>query len=100
MKSIVADTIRATYGQLDPNRLGLCFEILGYDFMLDSAFKLHLIEVNTNPCLETDSPLLSRIIPELINAAFKLSLDPIFPCPDQAMCKRFQGCGLTQEIKF
>ena len=56
---------------MDCDRLNNQFEILGYDFMLDDNFKLSLIEVNTNPCLETDSPLLSRIIPELIEASFK-----------------------------
>jgi tubulin polyglutamylase TTLL1 len=57
--------------KIDPKRLCNSFEILGYDFMLDEEFKLNLIEVNTNPCLETDSPLLSRIIPELLEASFK-----------------------------
>jgi hypothetical protein len=52
-------------------RLCHSFEIFGYDFMLDEDFRLRLIEVNTNPCLETDSPLLSRIIPELLEASFK-----------------------------
>ena len=68
--------------------------------MIDSDFKLYLIEVNTNPCLETDSPLLSRIIPELINSSFKLALDPLFPCPDQVLNKRVQTSTLPQEIKF
>jgi tubulin polyglutamylase TTLL1 len=49
--------------------------------MLDSQFKLSLIEVNTNPCLETESPLLARIIPELIESTFKIVLDPLFPSP-------------------
>lgn len=65
--------------KIDPNRLQNQFEILGYDFMLDEDFRLYLIEVNTNPCLETDSPLLSRIIPELIESTFKLVIDPLFP---------------------
>ena len=47
------------------------FELLGYDFMIDEDLKVYLIEVNTNPCLETDSPLLSRIVPELLEASFK-----------------------------
>ena len=47
------------------------FEMLGYDFMIDQDFKLSLIEVNTNPCLETESPLLARIIPELIENTFR-----------------------------
>lgn len=36
------------------NRLDrlFCFEIFGYDFMLDENGKLWLIEVNTNPCIE------------------------------------------------
>ena len=42
------------------------FEIFGYDFMIDSNFKVYLIEVNTNPCLETPSALLGRIIPTMI----------------------------------
>jgi len=68
--------------------------------MLDEDFKLYLIEVNTNPCLETDSPLLSRIIPELINATFRLVLDPIFPCPDLTQTKKQQVNQLPIEIKY
>ena len=71
MKKLIMDTIRATCYKLDPLRLANSFEIFGYDFMLDDQFKLSLIEVNTNPCLETESPLLARIIPELIDNTFK-----------------------------
>jgi len=35
-----------------------CFEIFGYDFIVDEEFKAWLIEVNTNPCIELSSPLL------------------------------------------
>ena len=100
IKQIMTDTIRATYSKLDPRKIGSCFEVLGYDFMIDEDFKLYLIEVNTNPCLETDSPLLSRIIPELIHATFKLVLDPIFPCPDHAISKKYQVNQLPQEIRY
>ena len=71
MKKLITDTFKAVCFKIDPMRLGHSFEIFGYDFMLDEDFKLILIEVNTNPCLETDSPLLSRIIPELLEASFK-----------------------------
>jgi len=38
------------------------FELFGYDFMIDDQFKVYLIEVNTNPCLETPCSLLSSLI--------------------------------------
>ena len=39
--------------------------------MLDQNFRLYLIEVNTNPCLEMSSPLLARIIPEVLENTFR-----------------------------
>jgi hypothetical protein len=39
--------------------------------MIDSNFKVYLIEVNTNPCLEASSPLLGRIIPTMVDNALK-----------------------------
>ncbi len=55
------------------------FEIFGYDFMIDDMFQLQLIECNTNPCLEVCCPLLARIIPNLLDSAFKIAIDPLFP---------------------
>ncbi len=40
--------------------------------MIDEDFKVYLIEVNTNPCLELSSTLLSRVIPNMIENVFKL----------------------------
>ena len=34
------------------------FEVMGFDFMLDEELNLTLIEVNTNPCLDTPCLLL------------------------------------------
>lgn len=39
--------------------------------MIDEKFNVFLIEVNTNPCLEVTSPLLSRIIPTFIDETFR-----------------------------
>jgi len=57
----MTDTFRATYEVIAPSRdlEHHTFEIFGFDFMLDEDFKVYLIEVNTNPCLETNSsPLM------------------------------------------
>mmetsp|Transcript_33641 Transcript_33641/g.73427 ORF Transcript_33641/g.73427 Transcript_33641/m.73427 type:complete len:101 (-) Transcript_33641:275-577(-) len=39
--------------KIDPHRRHHGFEILGFDFMLDEALHLYLIEVNNNPALGT-----------------------------------------------
>ena len=63
--------------KLNKNSRRFCFEIFGYDFMIDENFKVYLIEVNTNPSLEICSPLLARIVPELLDNSFRLTIDPI-----------------------
>lgn len=66
----IRDRIREVFEAAGPLMIGEvrsdynAFELLGFDFMLDSDLKLYLIECNTNPCLETQqSILLQRIIP-------------------------------------
>jgi len=49
--------------------------------MFDRNFKAWLIEINTNPCLETSSPLLEVLIPNILNDLFLICLDPLFPPP-------------------
>jgi K+-sensing histidine kinase KdpD len=39
--------------------------------MIDEDFKVYLIEVNTNPCLELASTLLARLIPNMIENAIR-----------------------------
>ena len=65
------------------------------DFLIDRNFKVWLIEINTNPCLETSCPVLERLIPPIIENVFKyfiqislqfnflkrIALDPLFPPP-------------------
>ena len=49
--------------------------------MLDEHLRPYLIEVNTNPCLETTCPVCLKVIPPMVENAFRISLDPIFPPP-------------------
>ena len=100
MKKIIVDTFKASCFKIDPDRLSNSFEILGYDFMMDADFKLNLIEVNTNPCLETDSPLMTRIISELIESTMKLVIDPLFPNPEATSKKASNVNELPTEIKY
>ena len=55
-----------------------CFEIFGYDFMFDADLNPFLIEVNTNPGLEISSPLIKKLVPRMIDDAFRLTIDAKF----------------------
>ena len=71
LKALVKDSLQAVYLKLDKSHRLYSFEVFGYDFMLDEALKPWLIEVNTNPCLELSSPLLARVIPSMLENAFR-----------------------------
>ena len=45
--------------------------------MIDEALNVILIEVNTNPCLDTaPCPLLHRVITQVLDQTFKIAVDP------------------------
>ena len=81
LKSLARDSMRAVCRKLDPHRKAFSFEIYGYDFMIDEDMNPRLIEVNTNPCFELSSPYLARLIPQMVENALKIAVDPIFPPP-------------------
>lgn len=78
IKDIVRETIEATFSKLNTGNKTQCFEILGYDFMIDTEYKVWLIEVNTNPCLELAGPYLECLIPKMLENAFGLTIDQFF----------------------
>ena len=62
---------------------------MGLDFMIDSDFKPWLIEINTNPCLETSGSVLTKLIPSLLEQVFRIAIDPIFVPPlNWPKCRR------------
>lgn len=60
---------------IDPMKRKGCFELLGYDFIIDEDFNIWLIEVNTNPCIEESSSILKIYLPRMIDDMLKLSVD-------------------------
>lgn len=83
MRHLVAESFRSVaHNKIDPQRKNFSFEIFGFDFMIDEDFAVYLIEANTNPCLETTSPILSRIIPTMLDASFRIAIDPLLPPPE------------------
>ena len=74
--------VRITAGAAKPKfnmmKTKNCFEIFGYDFMIDEKYNPFLIEINTNPGFEFSSPLINMLLPRLIDDAFKLTIDSHF----------------------
>jgi hypothetical protein len=83
IRHLVAESFRAVaFNKIEPERKNFSFEIFGFDFMIDENFAVYLIEANTNPCLETNSSILSRIIPTMLDNSFRIAVDPILPPPN------------------
>ena len=88
MQKLVVDSMYAVYSKIDPRKRLNQFEIYGYDFMIDEDFRIYLIEVNTNPCLELGCPLLTRLIPNMVDNALRIAVDPLFPAPENFPSKK------------
>jgi len=69
--------LEGTKRKLNPSKRSQCFEIFGYDYIIDREFNTWLIEANTNPCLEESSDLLRMLLPRMLNDAFKLTVDRV-----------------------
>ena len=65
----------------------MCFEILGFDVMLDDKLKPWIIEVNHSPSFSTDSPLDFKIKKKMKFLAMRISGDLIFP---KTRCRGFR----------
>eukprot|EP00747_Dinoflagellata_sp_TGD_P098016 gnl/TRDRNA2_/TRDRNA2_167320_c0_seq3.p1 gnl/TRDRNA2_/TRDRNA2_167320_c0~~gnl/TRDRNA2_/TRDRNA2_167320_c0_seq3.p1 ORF type:complete len:190 (+),score=33.59 gnl/TRDRNA2_/TRDRNA2_167320_c0_seq3:27-596(+) len=79
MRALMADSVRAVGQRLNPRNLEHCFEVYGFDFMVDANRHVWLIECNANPCLDLCSAYLSHLIPTMLDHALVLTLDRIFP---------------------
>lgn len=50
----------------------MCFQILGFDVMIDHKFKPWLLEVNASPSFETDTSLDYKIKKNVLADAFRM----------------------------
>ena len=64
----------------------LSFEIFGYDFIIDNEFKPWILEINNNPGLGISSPVIEKIIPRMLDDAFRLTIDKIFETKYDEIC--------------
>ncbi len=78
MVEIIKMTYLSVKDKLNKKDRKYCYLLLGYDFMIDTNFKVWLIEINKNPGLVESSPVINALIPRLLDDTFKLTLDPVF----------------------
>ena len=81
VKSMIIKTLIAvqpmlqhTYRSCQPDDMenSMCFEILGFDVMLDDKLRPYIIEINHDPSFETDSPLDFKVKRKLISDTLRL----------------------------
>ena len=49
-----------------------CFELLGYDFMIDEDFRVWMIEVNENPYLGIPNDFINQLLPKMLDDMVEL----------------------------
>ena len=95
---IIAITANSCKDKINILNRNNCFEIFGYDFILDENFQPFLLEVNTNPGLEESSPLIKMLVPRMIDDAFKLTIDKVFErSDDKADISQFKVDGYKDD---
>lgn len=63
---MIADTFKANYEIIDPNRNMHGFEIFSYDFFIDENFRIYFENVNTFK-FNNESTILSRLTAEVLD---------------------------------
>ena len=77
MRDIVIDTIIATKHQLNKLNRKYCFELLGYDFLIDEDYRTWLLEVNNNPYLGYQNEQQYKLLTDMLNNLLKFTVDPL-----------------------
>jgi len=78
MKDLALDCHLSAKNRMNSNNKRNCFELLGYDFMIDEDFRIWLIEVNTNPYIGIYNDRMQDLLPQMLDGLYQIVLNPIF----------------------
>ena len=98
MKQLVKLSLSAVGKKIAPIPKVLSFQIFGYDFIIDKELKVYIIEINDNPGLEISSELIGKLVPRMIDDAFRLTIDKMFHTVYSEDV--LEKDPITQEIKY
>ena len=52
-----------------------CFELFGFDLMVDTDLNMWLIEVNSSPAMDYSTPVTERLVKLVLEDAIKVIVD-------------------------
>lgn len=81
------DTYLSVKKTINPQKRKNCFELFGFDFLIDEDFRVWLIEVNTNPYLGVPNSFIKVLLPNMLDDMFRIVSDPTFPPKNQGSQK-------------
>ena len=76
IKDLMIDSFLSVKSELNPSKRRNCFELLGFDFMIDEDFRTWLIEINTNPYLGVPNKFIEGLLPKMLHDLLSINLDP------------------------
>lgn len=76
IKDLVIDSFLSVRHTINAGRRKRCFELFGFDFLIDEDFRTWLIEINTNPYLGTPCAEMEKLVPQMVNDLLKIAVDP------------------------
>jgi hypothetical protein len=91
MKFLIKLSFKSVRDKLIKINPVLCFEIFGYDFIIDNDFKPWILEINDNPGLGISSPVIEKLVPRMMDDAFRLTIDRIFNTKYSVNCFDSKG---------
>ena len=79
MKDLIIDSVLSVKDTMNPLHKKNCFEIFGYDFLIDEDFRVWLLEVNSNPYLGILNDFIENLMPRMMNELLQKTVDLIYP---------------------
>lgn len=79
MIDLIIDSFNSVKNIINPNKRTNCFELYGYDFLIDEDFRTWLIEINTNPYFGIPNDYIKDLLHKMINDMLALTIDLKFP---------------------
>ena len=91
MKMLVKISFKSVGNKLLKVYPVFCFEIFGYDFILDNDFRPWILEINNNPGLGISSPVIEKLVPRMFDDALRLTIDKVFETKYSEECIDIDG---------